>query len=166
MHVPITWKYKKKIRLNILTNLKWIRWIANEKKGQHQFFRGSRAAYSVIRGWIWPNFKLIQALMYVIVTCMKRIWWRTAEEKWQHRFSHYKAMGIFSDAQGQLTPQTVVGSGRISKFRELSCMSSLPASMKRIRWKTAENKSAAGMHDTPPWKIIRIWLQRISYWHS
>ena len=20
-------------------------------------------------GWIWPNFKLIQALMYVIITC-------------------------------------------------------------------------------------------------
>ena len=32
-------------------------------------FRRLRAANSVVRGWIWPNFKLIQALMYVINTC-------------------------------------------------------------------------------------------------
>ena len=31
-------------------------------------------------------------------------------------FSHYKSMGIFPDAQGQLTPQSLVRSGRISKF--------------------------------------------------
>ena len=29
-------------------------------------------------------------------------------------FSHYKSMGIFPDAQGQLTPQSMVGSGQIS----------------------------------------------------
>ena len=29
-------------------------------------------------------------------------------------FSHYKSMGIFSDAQGQLTRQSLVRSGRIS----------------------------------------------------
>ena len=52
-------------------------------------------------------------------------------------FSHYKSMGIFSDAQGQLT-QSVVGSGRISNSSKFLCMSSLPASMKRIRSKTAE----------------------------
>ena len=33
------------------------------------FFWRSRAAYSVVCGRIWPNFELIQALMYVIVTC-------------------------------------------------------------------------------------------------
>ena len=26
-------------------------------------------------------------------------------------FSHYKSMGIFSNAQGQITPRPVVGSG-------------------------------------------------------
>ena len=41
----------------------------SEKKWKHQFFRLLRAANSVVRGWIWPNFKLIQALMYVIITC-------------------------------------------------------------------------------------------------
>ena len=29
-------------------------------------------------------------------------------------FSHYKSMGIFQDAQGKLTPQSLVRSGRIS----------------------------------------------------
>ena len=43
--------------------------IQSEKKWKHQFFRRLRAANSVVRGRIWPNFKLIQALMYVIITC-------------------------------------------------------------------------------------------------
>ena len=33
------------------------------------FIRGSRAANSVVHGRISPNFELIQALMYIIVTC-------------------------------------------------------------------------------------------------
>ena len=33
------------------------------------FFWRSRAANSVVCGRIWPNFELVQALMYVIVTC-------------------------------------------------------------------------------------------------
>ena len=87
----------------------------------------------MVRGRIWPNFELIQALMYVIVTCKsEKDPIKTAEKKWQHRFSHYKSMGIFSEAKGQLTPQSVVGSCRISNSFELSCMPLLPASMKRI----------------------------------
>ena len=50
-------------------------------------------------------------------------------------FSHYKSMGIFPDAQGQLTPQSLVRSGRISNSFEMLCMFSLPASMKKIRSK-------------------------------
>ena len=34
-------------------------------------------------------------------------------------FSHYKSMGIFPDAQGQLTPQSLVRSGRISISSEM-----------------------------------------------
>ena len=34
-------------------------------------------------------------------------------------FSHYKFMGIFPDAQGQLTPQSLVRSGRISNSSEM-----------------------------------------------
>ena len=71
---------------------------------------------------------------------MKRIRSKTTEKKWRHHFSHYKPMGIFSDVQGQLTPQSVVQSSRNSNSSELSCMSSLPASMKRIGSLTAEKK--------------------------
>ena len=50
-------------------------------------------------------------------------------------FSHYKSMGIFPEAQGQLTPQSLVRSGRISNSSEMLWMFSLPASMKKIRSK-------------------------------
>ena len=84
------------------------------------------------QGRIWPNFELIQALMYVIITCKY--------EKDPNRFFHYKSMGIFSDAKGQLTPQSVVETRQISNSSKLSCMSLLPAIMKRIGSKTADKK--------------------------
>ena len=69
---------------------------------------------------------------------MKRIRSKTAEKMWWRSFPHYKSMGIFSDPQGQLTLLSVVRSGRISNSCKLLCMSSLPASIKRIRSKTVE----------------------------
>ena len=48
-------------------------------------------------------------------------------------YSHYKSMGIFPDAQGQLTPQSLVRSGRISNSSEILWKFSLPASMEKIR---------------------------------
>ena len=48
-------------------------------------------------------------------------------------FSHYESMGIFPDTQGQLTPQSLVRSGRISNSYEMLWMFLLPASMKKIR---------------------------------
>ena len=50
-------------------------------------------------------------------------------------YSHYKSMGIFPDAQGQLTLQSLVRSGRITDPSEMLWMFSLPASMKKIRSK-------------------------------
>ena len=47
-------------------------------------------------------------------------------------FSHYKSMGNFLDAQGQLTPLSVIRSGQNLNSSEVLCMSSLPASIKRI----------------------------------
>ena len=49
--------------------------------------------------------------------------------------SHYKSMGIFPDAQRQLTPKSLVRSGRISNSSEMLLLSLLPASMKKIRSK-------------------------------
>ena len=37
-------------------------------------------------------------------------------------FSHYKSTGIFPDTQGQLTPQSLVRSGRISNSSEMLWM--------------------------------------------
>ena len=78
--------------------------------------------------------------MLSLPASMKRIRLRTAEKKLRHHFSHYKPMGIFPDFQGQLTLQWVVQLSRKSNSPELSRMFSLPASMKRIRCKTAEKK--------------------------
>ena len=50
-------------------------------------------------------------------------------------FSHYKSMGIFPDAQEQLTPQSTVRSGQISNSVETLWLSSLPAKMKKIQSK-------------------------------
>ena len=41
-------------------------------------------------------------------------------------FSHYKSMGIFPDAQGQLTPHSLVQTGRISNSSEMLWMFLLP----------------------------------------
>ena len=45
-------------------------------------------------------------------------------------FSHYKSMGIFPDAQGQLTPQSLVRSNQISNSVETLWLSFLPTKMK------------------------------------
>ena len=50
-------------------------------------------------------------------------------------FSHYKSIGIFQDAQGQLILQSLVRSGQISNSSEILWMFLLPASMKKIRSK-------------------------------
>ena len=66
---------------------------------------------------------------------MRMIDSKMKELEWSQDFSHYKSMGIFQIAQGQLTPQSLVRSGRISNSSEILWMFSLPASMKKIRSK-------------------------------
>ena len=55
-------------------------------------------------------------------------------------FFHYKSMGIFPDAQGQLTHKSLVQSCRISKFNpfEILWLSSLPARIKKNQSKMKE----------------------------
>ena len=50
-------------------------------------------------------------------------------------FSHYKSIGIFPTAQGQLTLHSMVGSNLISNSFETLWLSSLPAKVKKIRSK-------------------------------
>ena len=74
--------------------------------------------------------------MHVLVSCKNEddpIKMKALE--WSQHFSHCKSMGILSDAQGQLTPQSMAGSGRISNSSETAWLSSLPAKMKKIRLK-------------------------------
>ena len=65
-------------------------------------------------GQIETNLKPFQALMYFIITCKyEKDQIKNSREKVETLFSHYKPMEIFSDVQGQLTPQSVVQSGSI-----------------------------------------------------
>ena len=57
---------------------------------------------------------------------------KNSREKVETSFFPLKPLGIFLDVQGQLTPQSEVQSGWNLNSSKLSCMSSLPASMKRI----------------------------------
>ena len=66
---------------------------------------------------------------------MKKIQLKMKALECSQDFTHYKPMGIFSDAQGQLTPQSLVRSGRISNLSEMLWLSLLPAKTKKIRSK-------------------------------
>ena len=57
-----------------------------------------------------------------------------ALERSQH-FSHYKSIGIFSDAQGQVPHKPLIESCRISNPSEILWVSLLPARMKKIQSK-------------------------------
>ena len=66
MHVLIVCKYEKdQMKIsgeNVMTTF-------SPLQVYGIFFRRSRAANAVVHGRISPNFELIQALMYIIVTC-------------------------------------------------------------------------------------------------
>ena len=68
---------------------------------------------------------------------MKKIHWKMKALEWSQRFSHYKykSMGIFPNAQGQLTHKSFVRSCPISNPSEILWASSLPARMKKIQSK-------------------------------
>ena len=74
--------------------------------------------------------------MHVLVTCKDgddRL--KMKELKCSQDFSHYKSMGIFPDAQGQLTLQSSDRSGQKSNSSKTLWLSSLPAKVKKIRSK-------------------------------
>ena len=79
---------------------------------------------------IRPEFDLVRDFMTVLVTS------KIDEDPINERaslgtpFSHYKSMGNFSDAQGHLTLQGMLRSGRNLNTSEILCLSSLPASLK------------------------------------
>ena len=84
----------------------------------------------VVSGQNLNSFKL--SCMSSLPARMRMIDLKMKELECSQYFSHYKSMGIFPDAQGQLTPQSLVRSGRISNSSEMLWMFLLPASMKKI----------------------------------
>ena len=78
-------------------------------------------------------------------------------------FSHYKSMGIFPDAQGQLTPQSLVRSSQISNSSEMLCMFSLPASMKKIRSNMKALECSQHFSYYKPMEAIRCHGNQSSY---
>ena len=87
----------------------------------------------VVSGRNLNSFKL--SCMPSLPARMRMIKSKMKELECSQDFSQYKSMGIFPDAQGLLTPQSLVRSGRISNSSEMFWMFSLPASMKKIRSK-------------------------------
>ena len=74
--------------------------------------------------------------MHVLVTCKnKKDTIKMKAIECSQDFSQYKSIGIFPDAQGQLTLQSMVGSGLISNSFETLWLSSLPVKIKKIRSK-------------------------------
>ena len=66
---------------------------------------------------------------------MKKIHWNMKVLEWSQCFSHYKSMGIFPNAQGQITHKSFVGYCPISNPSEILWVSLLPARMKKIQSK-------------------------------
>ena len=66
---------------------------------------------------------------------MKKIHWKMKAQEWSQHFSIYKSMGIFSNAQEQLTHKSLVRYCPISNPSEILWVSLLPARMKEIQSK-------------------------------
>ena len=136
IYVVVPFKYGKDPTENSEANA-WTTFSPYKVYGD--FFKHSRADNSAARGRIWLNFEKNWDLMYVVVPCKygKDPIENSGDNAWTP-FSHYKSIGIFSNAQEQITPQPEVGSGWISNLSELLCKLLFLASMEKIQLKIAE----------------------------
>ena len=87
-------------------------------------FPDAKGPLTLQYGRIWQNFQLIRDFMVVLVTCKNEE--DPIENKCKRVATSFKF--IFSDAQGQITLKSVVGSGQNTNSFQLVCMSSLPTS--------------------------------------
>ena len=85
---------------------------------------------------------------------MKKIHWKMKVLDWSQRFSHYKSMGIFPNAQGQLTHKSFVGYCPISNPLEILWLSSLPARIKKNQSKMKELECSQGFPNDNPMGAI------------
>ena len=75
---------------------------------------------------------------------MKKIHWKMKVLEWSQRFSHYKSMGIFPNAQGQLTHKSFVWYCPISNPSKILWLSLLPARKKKNQSKMKELEWSQG----------------------
>ena len=114
------------------------------------FFRRSRADYSAALSLICPNFELVRDFMFVLITCKRKDLFKN-----EGAIVHSTLYINFSDAQGQITPESVVVSGRNSNSFKLSCTSLSPARMKMIQ---SEMKELEWSQHFSHYKSIWIFL--------
>ena len=82
--------------------------------------------------------------LVLLSAIMKKIHQKMNALEWSQHFSHYKYMGIFPDAQGQLTHKSLVRSCRISNLLKMLWMSFLPARIKKNQSKMKELEWSQG----------------------
>ena len=92
----------------------------------------------MIGNGILTKLKLIQAFIVFLLICKydEDPFKIETLERSQH-FSHYKSMGIFPDAQGQVTHKSFVGYCSVEPIQDL-WLSSLPARLKKNQSKMKE----------------------------
>ena len=99
-----------------------------------------------------PNSNSSELLWLVLVSeRMKKIHPKMKVLERSQHFSHYKSMGIFPNAQGQLTHKSLVQYCQISNPFEKLWLSSLPA---RIKKNQSKMKELEWSQDFP---IITLW---------
>ena len=74
--------------------------------------------------------------------------------EWSQLFSHYKSMGIFPNAQGQLTHKSFVEYCPISNPSKILWLSSLPAKIKKNQSKMKELEWSQGFPHYNPMGAI------------
>ena len=93
-------------------------------------------------------------LLVLLSARMKKIHPKMKVLEWSQHFSHYKSMGIFPDAQGQLTHKSLVQSCRISNQFEILWLSLLPARIKNNQSKMKELEWSQGFPHYNPMGAI------------
>ena len=118
---------------------------------QHLFYCKSMGIFSDSQGQLTPqirlNLELSQDFMVVLVICKNK------EDSIKNEGATvFTTLYIdFPDAQGQITPESVVVSGRNLNSSKLSCMSSSPARMKMIQSKMK------GLKWSQHFPILSLW---------
>ena len=86
-----------------------------------------------------PNSNSSELLWRVLLSArMNKIHWKMKVLEWSQPFSHYRSIGIFPDAQGQLTHKSLAHSCLFSKPFKILWLSLLPARIKKNQSKMKE----------------------------